>query len=130
MELLGQLLSATTGFVALLGSGLAFEQGKFGATNSERWAQTRGILLLMSLWIWLQACPASSQTTDLERYQKGPATSGAAELERTTRELRSLDSASQTTHQERYQKALADFRAGKLEQAVRELTVSRFRRRP
>ena len=85
--------------------------------------QTRRILLLMSLGIWLQGRPALSQTTDLEQYQKGPATYGGAELERTTRELRSLDSPSQTTHEERYQQALADFRAGKLEQAVRELRV-------
>ncbi|PYV33300.1 MAG: hypothetical protein DMG09_22570 [Acidobacteria bacterium] len=64
--------------------------------------QTRRILVLMSLGIWLQGRPALSQTTDLEQYQKGPATS---------------------THEERYQQALADFRAGKLELAVRELRV-------
>ena len=90
--------------------------------ESKRGARTRRILPLISLGIWLQARPVLPQTTDLERYPKGPGTS-EGEPERAARELGSLDSLSQTTEDERYQKALADFRAGKLEQAARELRV-------
>ena len=89
--------------------------------ESKRWPLARRILLLISLGIWLQGRPVVSQTTDIERYQKAPGTSVAAELERATRDLGSLDSLPQIAHQEQYQKALADFRAGKLEQAAREL---------
>ena len=94
--------------------------GEMQGYKSNRNPQTRRILLLLSLSVFLQGRPALSQTTEIETNQKGPPNYGSPDVAGSKGEP-SLDLGSQATQDERYQKALADYRAGKLEQAVHEL---------
>jgi Flp pilus assembly protein TadD len=87
----------------------------------KRWPPTRALLLLLWLGLWLEASPASSQSTDSERLQTGPGTQTTVGSENPPRLQDPFSTATPPVGGELYRKALADFRAGKLDQAAAEL---------
>lgn len=84
------------------------------AMNSVRTIKVGSFVFLMSLWIVLQAFPASSQSRSYERH---PGNLHSL----SNYKLQAQDSRFPTTDKDRYQKALVDFRAGRLKEAAQEL---------